>query len=83
MLESSEVIKLIKDLSLTDRLRIAEEILKSIREDQIFRKKEFDTKEEKGNSPAILALAGIFDEEEAKIFENAIAQSRKIDEDEW
>ena len=79
MITSNEVVKLIKGLSLADRLKIVEEILRSIREEESLR----DKKEEKGNGPAILAMAGIFDEEEAKVFESAIAESRKIDEDEW
>ena len=83
MITSSEVIKLIKGLSLADRLKIVEEILKNIREEEFLRGKEVETKEEKNNGPAILTLAGIFDEEEAKVFESAIAESRKIDEDEW
>ena len=83
MTTSNEVIKLIKGLSLADRLKIVEEILKSIREEEAFRKEGLPIKEEEVNGPAILARAGIFDEAEAKVFESAIAESRKIDEDEW
>lgn len=83
MITSNEVINLIKGLGLADRLKIVEEILRNIREEEALREKNLKTKEEKKSGPAILTMAGIFDEAEAKIFESAIAESRKIDEDEW
>lgn len=35
------------------------------------------------DEPAILSFAGIMDEEEAKVWESAVEESRKIDQDEW
>lgn len=69
---SSEVIRLIKDLSLPQRLKIAEDILRNIREESM----EKSSTEE--NKPAILKFAGIIDEEEAKVWQSAVAESRKI-----
>jgi hypothetical protein len=78
MISSNEVIDLIKNLSIAERLMIVEAILRNIREENAAQKESKMNEE-----PAILSLAGIFDEEEAQVFENAIAESRKIDEDEW
>lgn len=80
---SNEVIKLIKGLSLKDRLNIVEEILKSIREEELIRSADLKIIEDEIRGPAILSMAGIFEEEEAKVFESAINDSRKIDENEW
>lgn len=73
---SNEVISLIKDLSLTQRLKIAEEILRSIREEIL--EGEVLNPARKGNTQDILKFAGIMDEEEAKVWESAVAESRKI-----
>lgn len=35
------------------------------------------------DQPAILSFAGIMDEEEAKVWESAVEESRKTDRDEW
>lgn len=72
MATSNDVIKLTKGLSLSERLKIVEEILRSIWEEEIKPKLK-----EKSTAHPILAMAGIFDEEEAKVFESAIAESRK------
>lgn len=81
---SNELVKLAKGLSLSERLKVVEEILRSIREEEILREKEIKSiPKEKGTASPILAMAGIFDEEEAKVFESAISESRKIDENEW
>ncbi len=83
MATNNEVMKLIRGLSLSDRLKIVEDILKDIREEGELLEEGVQNKSEKNADPAILTLAGIFDEAEAKIFESAIEESRKIDEDEW
>lgn len=70
---SKEVIELATGLSLSERFKIAEGILRNIREEAIKLKAT-----EKSTTSPILAMAGIFDEEEAKVFESAIAESRKI-----
>ena len=79
---SNNIINLIKGLSLSERLKIVEEILRSIREEGLEPKVALPAKETH-EGPAILSLAGIMDEEEAKVWDSAIAESRKIDEDEW
>ncbi len=78
-----EVINIIKRLSLNDRLMIVEEILRSIHEEEVLLKEDLKIKKAEESGPAILTMAGILGEEEAKLFESAIAESRKIDEDEW
>ncbi|MCB0571855.1 MAG: hypothetical protein KDC66_18940 [Phaeodactylibacter sp.] len=79
---SNDILNLIKSLSLSERLKIAEEILRNIREENMEAKAaELATATQ--NGPAILSLAGIMNEEEARIWDSAIAESRKIDEDEW
>ena len=79
---SNDIINLIKGLSLSERLKIVEEILRNIREEGL-EPKVAPSAKETHDGPAILSLAGIMDEEEAKVWDSAIAESRKIDEDEW
>ncbi|MCB9052734.1 MAG: hypothetical protein H6556_25130 [Lewinellaceae bacterium] len=79
---SNDIINLIKSLSLSERLKIVEEILRNIREEG-FEPKAAPPSKETHEGPAILSLAGIMDEEEAKVWDSAVAESRKIDEDEW
>lgn len=78
---SNDVIRLIKGLSLPEQLKIVEEILRNIREESL----EIEAPKSSGekNEPAILKFSGIMDEEEAKVWDSAIVESRKIDEDEW
>ena len=78
MVSANELINLINEFSLTDRLKIVEEVLRSIREE----KTEMIEREEK-TEPRILELAGIFDESEAAEFKTAVEESRKIDKNEW
>ena len=82
MVSSNEVINLIKNFSLTERLIIVEETLRNIREENSA-KKVIKNAEEVKPKPAILSLAGIFDKNEARIFSGAVKESRKIDKDEW
>ncbi len=79
---SNDILKLVKGLSLSEQLKIVEEILRNIREENTEAEAGKPTKDTH-NGPAILSLAGIMDEEEARIWDSAIAESRKIDEDEW
>jgi len=78
MISSSELIDLIKRFSITERLMIAEEILKDIREERTLQQVPKERAE-----PAILSLAGVMDEEEAQVFITAVNESRKIDINEW
>lgn len=72
----SEVITHIKELSLADRFLLVEEILKSIREESPFL--ELNYKQKVAGGAALMAFAGILDEKEAAIFEEAVAEARKI-----
>ncbi len=78
IVSTNELIGLINRFSLAERIKIIEEVLKTIREEET---KAYSVKTTK--SPSILKFAGILDEKEASIFEEAIEESRKIDEDEW
>ena len=82
MISSNEIINLIKGFSLIERLIIVEEILRNIREENLEQKVAGQYKEKK-SGPAILNLAGIIDEEQAKVLNSAVEESRKIDRDEW
>ena len=79
MITHNEIMKYVKALSLTEQLQIAEDILRSIRESDATKGKHIKVEETEHSGPAILAMAGILDEEEAKVFESAVAESRKID----
>lgn len=83
MITSTEAIKLIKNLSIVERLFIAEEILKGIREEEMTEELSDYSVSEGTSEPAILTMSGIMDDEEAKIFDTAISEARKIDEDAW
>lgn len=74
MISSQEVIKLIEGFSLAERLRIVEEVLKNIREEKL------DVTPSEAAKPSLLSLAGIMDDEEAKVWYEAIEDSRKVDE---
>lgn len=69
---SNDLISLINGLSLPERLKIAEDILRNIREESM------EKVAGKEHQPAILKFAGIMEEEEAKVWESAVAESRKI-----
>ena len=83
MVTSKEIINWIKGLSLADRLKIVEEILRGIREESTASAKEGKDRVAEGSEPPILSMAGILNEEEANLFDSAIEESRKIDADEW
>ncbi|MCO6488273.1 MAG: hypothetical protein J5I98_07650 [Phaeodactylibacter sp.] len=79
---NKDIINLIKDLSLSERLKIVEEILRDIREVGL-EPKAANSSKDAHKGLAILNLAGIMNEEEAKMWDSAVAEARKIDEDEW
>jgi hypothetical protein len=81
MVSTNELITLINKFSLTERLKIVEEVLRGIREDRTVGSD--DEEKETNKSPKILELAGVMTDEEASVFNEAIEDSRKIDEDEW
>ena len=74
MISSHEVIKLIEGFSLAERLRIVEEVLKNIREEKL------DVTPVEVAKPSLLSLAGIMDDEEAKVWYEAVEDSRKVDD---
>jgi hypothetical protein len=81
MVSTNELISLINKYSLTERLKIIEEVLRGIREEKVG-----IPNQDEGDSdapPKILELAGIMTEEEASEYMVAIEESRKIDKDEW
>lgn len=77
MVSSDEVVKLVESFSLTERLLIVEEILKSIRKEKLEVERVEDAR------PGILALAGIISDNEAESWHEAIDEARKIDVHEW
>ncbi len=79
MVSTNELITLINKFSLTERLKIVEEVLRGIREEKVVIPKN----SEENKYPKILELAGIMNEEDASEYEKAVVESRKIDKDEW
>ncbi|HKK58338.1 MAG TPA: hypothetical protein VJ937_02570 [Salinivirga sp.] len=81
MVSTNELIALINKFSLAERLKIVEEVLRGIRENNTA------GSDEEGKStnepPRILELAGVITDEEASAYEEAVEESRKIDKDEW
>lgn len=77
-----ELVNQIKHFSVKEKLILVEEILRTIREEDVLEKNTPDLRET-SSEPAILSLAGIIDDEEAKVFYSAIKESRKIDKNEW
>ena len=79
-MKTAKIINQINRYTLTERLMIVEQILKKIREDNpATAEKSTNNSDKKG----ILKFAGILTEEEAQVMENAVAESRKIDRNEW
>lgn len=83
MTSHHSLLNLINDLSLSDRLMIVEAVLKGIREEENRKEKKGTLSMEPATYPGILSMAGIWTEAEAKVFEEAVAESRKIDPDGW
>ena len=65
---------MIEGFSLAERLRIVEEVLKNIREGKL------DVTPVEVAKPSLLSLAGIMDDEEAKVWYEAVEDSRKVDD---
>ena len=78
---ANELIQTANTYSLVERLEIVEGILKKIREDDL--PKEKNGTHTVSQKSGILDFAGIWSEEEASVFETAVEESRKIDENEW
>ncbi|MEL6194988.1 MAG: hypothetical protein AAFR66_23225 [Bacteroidota bacterium] len=74
MVSAKKVIGMINGFSLSERLMIIEEVLKNIREEK---------STTNSNDISIKKFVGIIDEKEATLFEEAISESRKVDENEW
>ena len=74
-----ELISLINNFSLAEKLLIIEEVLKGIREEESTPLKEA----EEAEKPRILEMAGIINDEEAEQMKTAVEESRKIDVNEW
>lgn len=64
-INSKELIDLVNKQELTERLKIIEAVLKNIRE------------EKSPNALSIMDFAGIFEEDEAQLFEEAVEESRR------
>ena len=79
---ANELIRIVSRYSLVERLKIVEAILKQIREDNFAKNNNSNPKNTPQNN-GFLSFAGILNETEARIFENAIDESRKIDSNEW
>lgn len=77
MISSHEVIQLIEGFSLRERLIIIERVIKNIREDKSIELPKSEPE------PSLLSLAGIMDDEEAKVWYGAVEDARKIDHHEW
>lgn len=76
MVSKTEILKELSTLSLLDRLFVIEEVLKQIRTESSMTKKEVV-------STSVLEFSGILDEDEAKIFEESVLESRETEENEW
>lgn len=81
MVSTNELIMLINKFSLTERLKIVEEVLRGIREEDIVIQD--DKSGDSDELPKILELAGVMTEEEAAEYKEAVEESRKVDKDEW
>ena len=81
MVSTNELIMLINKFSLTERLKIVEQVLRGIREEDIVIQD--DKSGDSDELPKILELAGVMTEEEAAEYKKAVEESRKVDKDEW
>lgn len=77
---NNDILRIINEYSIPDRIRLVEAILKMIREEEVLMGA---PKEEEFSGEGVLAFAGILDEESAKEMQDAVDDSRKIDTDEW
>jgi hypothetical protein len=72
---NTDILHIINGLSIADRLRLVEEILRNIREEE--------TIENEYTGSGLLEFAGIIDENEASTMKEAVLESREIDLDGW
>ncbi len=79
-MSANEVIKIVNDLNWVERLKVVEAILRGIRIERVHSRVSIN---QEVSPPRILELSGIWDENDARIFEEAVLESRKIDGDEW
>ncbi len=70
MVSTNELITLINKFSLTERLKIVEEVLRGIREEKVVIPKDG----EENKQPKILELAGIMNEGDASEYEKAVEE---------
>lgn len=80
MVSTNELITLISQFSLAERLKIVEGILRGIREENDV--VPVDKHEHSTEAPRILELAGVMSEEEAAAYNKAVEESRKVDKGE-
>lgn len=69
-----DILNIITRLSISDRIRLVEEILRSIREEEII--------EGEHSGDGLLEFAGVIDDEALKM-KNAVLESREIDLNGW
>lgn len=70
----TDILDIVNRFSIADRLRLVEEILRTIREEEV---------EEKHSGNELLEFAGIINDEEAAEMKSAVLESREIDLDGW
>jgi hypothetical protein len=70
-----DILNIITRLSISDRIRLVEEILRSIREEDII--------EGEHSGDRLLEFAGVIDDDEALKMKNAVLESREIDLNGW
>ncbi len=70
----TDILDIVNRFSVADRLRLVEEILRTIREEEV---------EEKHSGNELLEFAGIINDEEAAEMKFAVSESREIDLDGW
>lgn len=70
----TDILDIVNRFSIADRLRLVEEILRTIREEEV---------EEKHSGNELLEFAGIINDEEAAEMKSAVSESREIDLDGW
>lgn len=70
----TDILDIVNRFSIADRLRLVEEILRTIREEEV---------KEKHSGNELLEFAGIINDEEAAEMKSAVSESREIDLDGW
>ena len=78
-----DILDIVKDFSIPDKILLVEAILKQIREAEEFTTGSVEDNQSEYSGEEVLAFAGILDERSAKDMESAVLDSRKIDLDGW